>query len=102
MSIQKFMAAVSLMNSKLIHFVGATEADLFSASEHLEILEFSLPAIWRGKFDLAGYTPTDHIEFRGGVNRERVEALVTKPAAKPNPKVHSAALGKANSPKIGT
>ncbi len=102
MGICKFMAAVTLMNSKLICFVGATEADLFSAYELLEILEFSLPATWRGNFVLVGYIPTEHNKSRlisKGKQIERAEALASKPSAKPNPKVHSAALGNVNSSK---
>ena len=55
MGIRKLVAAVSQMNSKLVCFPGATEADLFSSAELLELLEFSLPDSWKSKFDLAGY-----------------------------------------------
>jgi hypothetical protein len=58
MSTRKMAASLTRMNTKLSRFPGATENDLFSASELLEIIEWSLPPKWQAKFDLAGYVPS--------------------------------------------
>jgi hypothetical protein len=41
-------------------FFTATEASKFSEIELIGLLEWSLPATWRAKFDLDSYNPTLH------------------------------------------
>jgi hypothetical protein len=45
-------------------FPNATEASKFSEGELFGLLEWSLPATWRAKFDLDGYIPTLHSRAR--------------------------------------
>ena len=101
MGIRKLAAAVTQMNSKLIRFAGATEADLFSPAELLELLEFSLPPAWRAKFDLAGYIPTKHDKDRliaEGEQIERHELLTAKSApTSSKSKAHANVSSKNNS-----
>ena len=52
------------MNTKLIRFPGATEIDIFSAANILEIIEWSLSPKWRQVFDLKGYVPSLHNRAR--------------------------------------
>jgi len=98
MSIRQFVASVTQMNGKLIHFPGATSQDLFDPKNLLELLEFSLPDTWRAKFDLAGYIPTNHDKTRLVLEGEQIEraANLTKAAAT-KPKQHSTATGKTGS-----
>jgi hypothetical protein len=94
MTVRQFVASVTQMNGHLVHFPGATNADLFDPPKLLELLEFSLPDAWRAKFDL-GYTPTNHDKTRLIMEGEQIEraAALTKAAAI-KPKQHSAAAGK--------
>jgi hypothetical protein len=60
MTFRKLVAAVMKMNKSLSKFPGATDDDKFSTNDLLEILEWSLPAKWRAKFDLDRYIPSLH------------------------------------------
>ena len=71
--IRKIASAVTQMNAKLIRFAGATEEDLFSNAELLEILEWTLPPSWRAKFDATGYVPTEHNKARLIAEGEQIE-----------------------------
>ena len=100
MSVRQFVASVTQMNGKLIHFPGATSDHLFDPKNLLELLEFSLPDAWRAKFDLAGYIPTDHDKTRLVLEGEQIErAAETSKAAAIKPKQHSTAAGKTGSGK---
>ena len=98
MKVRQFVASVTQMNGKLIHFPGATRADLFDPPNLLELLEFALPDAWRAKFDLAGYIPTDHDKTRLVLEGEQIErAAELSKAAAIKPKQHSTAAGKTGS-----
>jgi len=56
---RKMAAAVTKLNDHLPFFPAATDADKFSDYDIVEILEWTIPASWRAKFDLDNYTPTD-------------------------------------------
>lgn len=87
MSMRQFVASVSQMNSKLIRFPGATNADIFQPQDLLVVLEFALPDTWRAKFDLAGYIPTDHDKTCLVLEGEQIErALGLNKAASTKPK----------------
>ena len=73
MGIRQFVAAVTQMNAKLIRFPGATRADLLKPEQLVELMEFALPNSWRAKFDLAGYTPTEHDKYRLIAEGEQIE-----------------------------
>ena len=73
MSFRKMQAALTRMNTKLIRFPGATEGDVFSPAELLEILEWSLPNKWRAIFDLASYIPSQNDRARLIVECEAIE-----------------------------
>ena len=60
MATRQLAAAIAKINSYLPRFPGATDDDKFSATEIVELIEWSLPAPWRTKFDLDGYVPTLH------------------------------------------
>ena len=95
MTVRQFVASVTQMNGHLVHFPGATTADLFSPSKLLELLEFSLPDAWRAKFDLAGYIPTNHDKTRLVLEGEQIERAAELSKANANkPKQHSNAAGK--------
>ena len=64
MTYRIMQAKILKMNQSLPLFPNATEASKFSAAEILEILEFTLPAKWRAKFDLNSYVPTQHDRTR--------------------------------------
>jgi hypothetical protein len=59
LSIRKTVAAVGRLNNSLPAFPKGKESDKFTPGEILEILEWSIPEIWRAKFDLDGYVPTE-------------------------------------------
>ncbi len=59
LSIRKTVAAVGRLNNSLPLFPNGKESDKFTPGEILEILEWSIPEVWRTKFDLAGYVPTE-------------------------------------------
>ena len=73
MSTRQMAAAVSRINNYLPMFPGATEADKFSATELVELLEYAIPQAWRNKFDLDGYIPTEHDKSRLIAECERIE-----------------------------
>ncbi len=62
MGIGKMASAITQMNSKLIWFAGATEEDLFLASDLFEVFEQTFPPTgsWRAKFDTNHYVPAEH------------------------------------------
>jgi hypothetical protein len=58
LSIRKTVAAVRRLNNSLPVFPNGQESDKFTLREILEILEWSIPEIWKTKFDLDSYVPT--------------------------------------------
>ena len=56
---RKMAAAVTKLNDHLPFFPDADETDKFSDRDIVEILEWTIPASWRAKFDLDSYIPTD-------------------------------------------
>ncbi len=64
LSFRKTAAAVVRLNNSLPLFPGATASDKFSDEEIVELLEWSIPATWRTKFDLDGYVPTGFTKAR--------------------------------------
>ncbi len=60
MGIRKIAPAVTQMNNKLIRFAGATEEELISVADLLEILQWTLSPSSRAKFDSNGYVPTEY------------------------------------------
>ena len=64
LSFRKTAAAVGRLNNSLPLFPSATVADKFSDEEIVELLECSIPQAWHTKFDLDGYTPTEHDKAR--------------------------------------
>jgi hypothetical protein len=59
LSIWKTVAAVGRLNNSLPLFLNGRESDKFTHGGILEILEWSILEIWRTKFDLDGYVPTE-------------------------------------------
>ena len=59
MSIRKMAMSVTRINNYLPLFPGGTEASKFDEAVLIHLLEWSLPASWRAKFDLDGYIPTE-------------------------------------------
>ena len=83
MKYRLLQAKVLKMNKSLPLFPGGNEESKFTPQEILEILEFSLPAQWRTKFDLDGYVPTDHDRRRllkeaEAIERNQTEAKTQK------------------------
>ena len=64
MTYRVMQAKILKMNQSLPLFPNADDDSKFSAAEILEILEFTLPAKWRAKFDLNSYVPTQHDRTR--------------------------------------
>jgi hypothetical protein len=64
LSIWKTVAAVRRLNSSLPVFPNGKESDKSTPGEILEILECSIPKIWRTEFDLDGYVPTKFTKER--------------------------------------
>ena len=58
LSTRKTAAAVTRLNNALPLFPGGTEQSKFSDFEIVGLLEWAVPAMWREKFDLEGYIPT--------------------------------------------
>ena len=58
LSARKTAAAISKINSCLPLFPGGNQESKFSEPELVGLLEWSLPQMWRNKFDLDGYIPT--------------------------------------------
>jgi hypothetical protein len=57
---RQMAASINRLNNTLPFFPTATEASKFSEIELIGLLECSLPATWRAKFDLDSYIPTLH------------------------------------------
>jgi hypothetical protein len=57
---RQMAASINCLNNALPFFPTATEASKFSEIELIGLLEWSLPATWRAKFDLDSYIPTLH------------------------------------------
>ena len=57
---RQLAASINRLNNALPFFPTATEAFKFSEIELIGLLERSLPATWRAKFDLDSYIPTLH------------------------------------------
>ena len=64
LSIRKTAAAITKMNNDLLHFPGATQESKFSQQQVIKLIEWSLTAAWRAKFDWEGYLPTLHDKKR--------------------------------------
>ena len=73
MSYRILQSKVLKMNRSLELFPDATAKSKFTSAELLEILEFSLPASWRAKFDLDSYVPTKHDRKRLLLECEAIE-----------------------------
>ena len=92
MKYRLLQAKVLKMNNSLPLFPGGNEDSKFSPREILEILEFSLPQLWRAKFDLNGYVPTNHDRKRllkevEAIERNQSEETIQK-AKKKDKKDH--------------
>jgi hypothetical protein len=61
---RQMAASINRLNNALPFFPNATEASKFSEGELIGLLEWSLPATWRAKFDLDGCIPTLHSRAR--------------------------------------
>ena len=68
-SIRKTVAAIGRLNNSLPLFPNGTKSDKFTTGEMLEILEWSIPELWRTKFDLDGYVRTDFVTERKAIKR---------------------------------
>ena len=80
---RQMAASINRLNNALPFFPTATEASKFSEIELIGLLEWSLPATWRAKFDLDSYIPTLHsraklIEACEAI--ERSEIAVERPS----------------------
>jgi hypothetical protein len=64
LSIWKTIAAVGRLNNSLPHFPNGRESDKFTPGEILKILEWSIPEVWRTKFDLDGYVSAEFTKDR--------------------------------------
>jgi hypothetical protein len=58
LSVRKTANAITKMNNALPLFPDGDEDSKFSESELVGLIEWSLPPLWRTKFDLDGYIPT--------------------------------------------
>jgi hypothetical protein len=93
MTARKLAAAVCRINNALPLFPGGSSEERFSDQEIIELLEFSVPEVWRTKFDLEGYITSEdnkaafiaHCEVL-----ERHEQIVTKKAERKNHRKKSA------------
>jgi hypothetical protein len=59
LSIWKTVVAVGRLSNSLPLFPNGRESNKFTHGKILEILEWSILEIWRTKFDLDGYVPTE-------------------------------------------
>jgi hypothetical protein len=89
--IQKTVAALGRLNNSLPLFPSGKELDKFTPGEILEILEWSIPELWRAKFDLARYFPTEFTKERFMTKCEAIEQKEPKHSNKNN---NSAISGK--------
>jgi hypothetical protein len=85
LSFRKTASAVGRLNNCLSFFPGASEADNFSKTEVVELLEWSIPQNWKVKFDLDGYIPTQHSKERLVTECEAIERNEPKLSTKPTP-----------------
>jgi hypothetical protein len=83
MPVRKMIAIITKMNNSLARFPEADENDKFEASELLEIIKWSLPNGWRGKFDLKGYVPSAFDKKRPIAEAEAIERAESLDAGKP-------------------
>jgi hypothetical protein len=72
------------LNYSLPLFPNGRETDKYNPGEILEILEWSIPEVWRTKFDLDGYVPTEFTEERFITECEAVEQNEPKISRKSN------------------
>jgi hypothetical protein len=72
LSIWKTVAAVGRLNNSLPLFPDGRELDKFTPREILEILEWSIPEVWRTRFGSDGY-PTEFTKERLMAECEAVE-----------------------------
>jgi hypothetical protein len=64
LSIRKTVAAVRRLNNRVPVFPNGKESEKVTPGEILEILEWSIPKVWRTKFNLDGYVPTEFTKER--------------------------------------
>ena len=65
LSIPTTVAAVGRLNNSLPLFPNGKESDnIFTPGEILKILEWSIPEVWRTKFDSDGFIPTEFTKER--------------------------------------
>jgi hypothetical protein len=57
---RQMAASINRLNNALPFFPNATEASTFSEIELIGLLEWSLPATWRAKYDRDSYISTIH------------------------------------------
>ena len=60
LNIRSYATGVAKMNNALPFFPGAKDTDKFTATELVELLEWSVPAKWRVQFDKEHYIPTHY------------------------------------------
>ena len=61
---RQMAASINRLNNALPFFPTGSESSKFTEVEIIGLLEWSLPAPWRAKFDLDGYIPTLHSKTR--------------------------------------
>jgi len=61
---RQMAASINCLNNALPFFPTGSESSKFTEVEIIGLLEWSLPAPWRAKFDLDGYIPTLHSKTR--------------------------------------
>ena len=79
MKMRAYVTRVDRINSSLQHFPGGTPADIFPEKELLGILEYSLPHVFRNKFAIDGYIPSEQGKqelVKAGENIERFQELM--------------------------
>ena len=84
LSIRKTVAAVGRLNNSLPLFLNGTKSDKFTAGEILKILEWSIPELWRTKFYLDGYVPTEFNKERFMTECKGIEQNMPKVSIKSN------------------
>ena len=73
LSFRKTASPVGRLNNCLPLFPTGSEADKFSMTEIVELLEWTIPKSWRTKFELDGYVPTNHGKDRLIAECEAIE-----------------------------
>ena len=61
---RQMAASINRLNNALPFFPTGSDSSKFTEIEIIGLLEWSLPAPWRAKFDLDGYIPTLHSKTR--------------------------------------